>query len=238
MVLASDVPHVSFLGFGALLGRIDAESIAVEPTLRSSWGVFDRSGVERATVSVATESTEKTTAMVVEAESTGTDGDRWVTRADVVTEREAPFGLRDWWLEAYATDRHRQLRPSTRMVERGAIVRGRVRWSGVVRPEPTVGRQPTCVSWAWTRLAEHDAETQGPPIRVLHVLDGLSCFAPDVRWQACGRVVWNGAELRGFRVFGPSYPVRHIWVGPGGAALFELGLDRALVRHGLLEGGR
>ena len=239
MVLASDAPHVSFLGFDPVLGRLDPNTLAVEPTARSSWLVLGRSAKPMSEYTLVVEPAETVEAKVeslsVEAVSTHRDGDRWVTRADMVVGRDAPFSVQEWWLESHATDRHRQLRPSTRMVDSGRIKRGRVRWAGVVRPEPDTARRPTCVPWTWSRLAEHDAAKSGPPIRVVNVLDGLSTFASGVRWQSCGRMVWNGCELRGYRVFGPSYSLRHIWVGPGGATVFELGLDCAIVRRRVWE---
>ena len=236
--MASDVPHVSFLGFEAVLSALDSESLGVSPADRSSWVSVDRSGRTRARRTLLVDADAAARTIVVEVASTGQLDDQMVQEAVLVTEPEAPFSLREWTLESAVLDRYRQLRPQTRMVAGGRVRRGRIRWDGVMRPEPEVGRRPVCVPWTWALLAEHDAGLQVAPTRVVHVLDGLCSFCRAVRWQACGKVIWRAQELRGFRVFGPSLSVRHLWVGPGGAVLFELGVDQATVRQSLWEGRR
>ena len=234
--MTSDVPHVSFLGFEAVLSDLDVESVRMWPDEQSSWVTVDRAGRTRARRSVTVNADETARSIIVEVDSSGRLDDRMVNRADLSTNQEAPFSLRKWSLESSVLDRYGQLRPRTRMVEGGRVHRGRIRWDGVARTEPELGDRPVCVPWTWFLLAEHDAGLEVAPPRVLDVLDGLCSFSPAVRWQGCGKVIWKEHELRGFRVFGPSLSVRHLWVGPSGAVLFELGVDRAIVRQPLWEG--
>jgi hypothetical protein len=228
--MAIDVPHVSFLGFEAVFARLEARSLALKPSERMRFVGLDRSAAICGEWSAVVEAGAKFQTVELETEVGGRRGDRLLSSLSLQVELEAPFGLRSWTVESKVLDDHRQQRAQTLLVEGGKIKGGRLRWSGVVRPEVELSDRPVCVPELLVLLAEHDAGLEVPPTRSLDLLEGAQSVAADVRFASCGKAVWRGATVRGFRCFGPSVPPLHVWVGPEGAALLLLGTDRAWVR--------
>ena len=234
--MAADVPHVSFLGFEAVLSRLDRDALAMAPAARVRWSEVDPQGNEHGHQRIDVERGDKAWEVSVETRLTGLDGDALVVQTTAALLASAPFALRSWSVETFGKDARGQARSAARRVESGRIKGTKMKRDGTVHPPPTLTDRPVCAPWAFGLLAEHDFTLDAPPLRVVDAFSGLGAMRRNLRWQAIGKVVWQEVPLRGWRLTGPDQLPRHVWCGPNGAVLFDVGLERMQVRRRLLGG--
>jgi len=227
---------VSFLGFEALLARLDRDAVRVSPSGKTRWVKVDGSGNAHGHRTVGVVPDDRTWALTIDGRDEGRMGDRRVVHCEAEVSAEAPFAVRSWMLESSVQDAHGQVRPQTRRLSGGRVRSGRLKLEGTAMPPPALSSRPAVLGWSMGLLAEHDHTLDSPPLRFLDLFDEGWSLARKVRWQAVGKVMWEGAALRGWRMMGPDWSPRHIWTGPSGAAIIELSMGSAWVRASLLGG--
>lgn len=234
--MAAALPHLSFLGFEAVLQRLAVAGAGPSPGGRSAWRLVDGRARTVGERTVAVAAGDRSTDVTVDESLHTRSRGRLRTQVVLEVEADAPFRLRRWSRESVVLDRHGGARPTTRAVDAGRVKRQTLEWDRSTRPPRPLSDRPLLSPVSLPALAEHDAALEVPPTRFFDLFEDHSEVAETVRWASCGRAAWSDHALRGWRCVGPSMLPWHVWTGPTGAAWLMLGLERAWVRASLLGG--